>query len=170
MRRAALAGLITVLMAGGLAAPLTTSAAEAEPTTYELSVVDQVDVTTRYGDTINIDLCFPSLDGEMPAPGRFPVIGELSPYVNVFGANVDGQAACFMPEGVRTGYIGARINSPGSGDSEGGPWDYGDPSYALRHYDAIEWLAAQPWSTGKFGSIGGSGVGVCQVNTAPYKP
>lgn len=125
---------------------------------------------TRYGDTMNIDLCFPSHDGETRAPEPFPVIGELTPYANLFTVNPGGQAPCFMPEGVKTGYVGARINSPGSGDSQGGPWDYGDPGYAHRHYDAIEWLGTQPWSTGKFGSIGGSGVGVSQVQTSAYRP
>jgi putative CocE/NonD family hydrolase len=46
----------------------------------------------------------------------------------------------------------------------------GDEGYALRHYDAIEWLGTQKWSTGKVGTSGGSGVGVSQLQTAPYRP
>jgi hypothetical protein len=158
LRRNLRFALCTFFLATALAPPL--GGAEE----YEFTVLDQVDVTTRYGDKMNIDLCFPSHDGINIAPGQFPVIGELSPYVPT------GQADCFMPEGVRTGYVGARVNSPGSGDSDGGVWDYGDPSYSLRHYDAVEWLGVQPWSTGQMGTIGGSGVGVSQVQLAPYNP
>jgi putative CocE/NonD family hydrolase len=173
MGRRSRIGLAGTLVAGMLVVPMTARAeqsGEPQAETFAFTVVDQVDVVTRYGDTMNIDLCFPSHDGETPAPGPFPVIGELTPYANLFTVNPGGQAPCFMPEGVKTGYVGARINSPGSGDSQGGPWDYGDPGYALRHYDAIEWLGTQPWSTGKFGSIGGSGVGVSQVQTSAYRP
>jgi putative CocE/NonD family hydrolase len=156
--------------------PITYSATHAKAaTTYEKSIVQNVFVTTRYGDKINIDLCLPSHDGKTVARGRFPVIAELSPYVPA------GRSGCTPPTGctgcgtlfssaVTAGYVVAQVNSPGSGESDGGPWNMGDPGYALRQYDAIEWLGTQKWSTGKVGTIGGSGVGVSQLHTAPYRP
>jgi putative CocE/NonD family hydrolase len=141
------------------------AAGHAAATTYPKTVVSQVDVVTRYGDTINIDLCFPSYDGvTMAKDGPWPVIGELTPYTAA------GQAPCFMPTGVATGYVSVHINSPGSGDSCCSTWDYGDKSWAYRQYDAIEWLAKQPWSNGEFGSIGESGVGVPQSHVAALHP
>jgi putative CocE/NonD family hydrolase len=144
----------------------TSVGASPAPTTYDQMVLQNVFVETRYGDKMNIDICLPSLDGETVAPGRFPVVAELSPYVPT------GQADCtgVFAAAVKKGYVGAHVNSPGSGESQGGPWDMGQESYALRHYDAIEWLGAQDWSTGKVGTIGGSGVGVSQLQTAPYRP
>jgi putative CocE/NonD family hydrolase len=146
--------------------PLTQLPAQARAKTYESMVLENVFVTTRFGDKMNIDLCLPSNNGTTVAPGRFPVFAELSPYVPV------GQATCtgMFAEAVKRGYVGAHVNSPGSGESDGGPWDMGQPGYALRHYDAIEWLGTQKWSTGKVGTIGGSGVGVSQLHTAPYRP
>lgn len=167
MRRIVLAGLTGILLAGGLAAaPLSAKAPPDEPRVYEQMVLQNVFVETRYGDLMNIDLCFPSDDGTTIAPGRFPVIAELSPYVPA------GQASCegVFAEAVRRGYVGAHVNSPGSGESDGAPWNVGDDGYALRHYDAIEWMGTQPWSTGKIGTIGGSGVGVSQLQTAPFRP
>jgi putative CocE/NonD family hydrolase len=145
---------------------LTQTSVGARERTYESMVLKNVFVETRYGDKMNIDLCFPSNDGTTIAKGKFPVFAELSPYVPV------GQADCtgMFAEAVKKGYVGAHVNSPGSGESDGGPWFYGDESYALRHYDAIEWMGKQPWATGKIGTIGGSGVGVSQLHTAPYRP
>jgi uncharacterized protein len=40
----------------------------------------------------------------------------------------------------------------------------------LDGYDSIEWLAAQPWSTGKIGMIGGSYVGYVQWRAAVERP
>jgi putative CocE/NonD family hydrolase len=162
-------GLLVVMALLGL----TQTSAGAREHTYESYVLKNVFVETRYGDRMNIDLCFPSNDGVTVAPGRFPVLAELTPYMSA------GQAQCgetggsnelLIPEAVKHGYVGAHVNSPGTGESDGGPWDYGDPSYALRHYDAVEWLGVQPWSTGKVGTAGGSGVGVSQVTLAPYRP
>jgi putative CocE/NonD family hydrolase len=71
---------------------------------------------------------------------------------------------------IQAGYIYAEIQVPGSGGSEGGPWDYADKDWALRNYDAIEWIGRQKWSTGKLGTIGGSGNGVSQLWTSQYRP
>lgn len=143
--------------------------------TYAGMVTEQAYITTRYGDTMNIDLCFPaeSEDSAEKAPGRFPVIVELS-YTTRAGPVPDcggvGNLGVSFPEFVRNGYVAGYVNVPGTGESEGGPWNYGDPAWALRNYDAIEWLGEQDWSTGNVGTIGGSGNGVSQVQTAPYAP
>jgi putative CocE/NonD family hydrolase len=71
---------------------------------------------------------------------------------------------------VYAGYVYAEIQVAGSAGSEGGPWNYSDKDWALRNYDAIEWVAAQPWSTGKIGTIGGSGNGVSQLWTSQWHP
>jgi putative CocE/NonD family hydrolase len=171
--RRRLALLVSVGLVAGVA-QMPVAAAPAPPV-YRSAVVQDVDVVTRYGDVLNVDLCFPSRDGKTVAPGRFPVIAELSPYVPAGRSGCTPPTGCtgcttLFSEAVRRGYVVAQVNSPGSGDSQGGPWNFGEESYALRHYDAIEWLGAQRWSTGKVGTIGGSGVGVSQLQTAPYRP
>lgn len=37
-------------------------------------------------------------------------------------------------------------------------------------YDTIEWIAKQPWSNGKVGTLGGSALGITQVMTAGARP
>jgi uncharacterized protein len=145
------------------------SAAQNAPAqrTYEGMVTKEVYITTRYGDEMNIDLCFPAEAGSTePAPGRFPVIVELSYLTSA------GHRDCveMWREFVRHGYVAGFVNVPGSGATSSGPWVYGEKTWALRNYDAIEWLGTQSWSNGNVGTIGGSGNGVSQVNTAPYRP
>jgi putative CocE/NonD family hydrolase len=154
--------------------PITVTSAHAAAT-FPSSVSQNVFVTTRYGDRMNIDLCLPSRDGKTVARGRFPIIAELSPYVPSGNHGCDAPTGCtgcptLTTDAVKKGYVFAHVNSPGSGESDGGPWNMGDPAYGLRHYDAIEWLGTRAWSSGKIGTIGGSGVGVSQLHTAPYKP
>jgi putative CocE/NonD family hydrolase len=151
------------LAASAHAAPSSPGAA-ADAGPYDSSVWQESRITTRYGDTMAIELCFPA-HGGVRAPGRFPVVGGLI-YTSQAGRS---PCSAQMPY-IQAGYIYAEIQVPGSGGSEGGPWDYADKDWALRNYDAIEWIGRQKWSTGKLGTIGGSGNGVSQLWTSQYRP
>ncbi|NKI16438.1 CocE/NonD family hydrolase [Spongiibacter sp. KMU-166] len=160
---------------GGGSTPTASTPITPAARTYEGMVTEEAYLTTRYGDTMNIDLCFPAEaeDSTEKAAGKFPVIVELSYTTGAGssdGCDADTGLGVSFREFVRNGYVAGYVNVPGTGESEGGPWNYGDPAWALRNYDAIEWLGAQEWSTGNVGTIGGSGNGVSQVQTAPFAP
>ncbi|MDQ1695288.1 MAG: uncharacterized protein QOJ03_641 [Frankiaceae bacterium] len=168
LRRPLSYGLVTML---AISSATLAAAAHAAPNSgggagrpYDSAVWQESRVTTRYGDSVAVELCFPARAG-VRAPGRFPVVGGLI-YTSAAGNNPCSAQLAY----IKAGYVYAEIQVPGSGGSEGGPWDYADKDWALHNYDAIEWIAKQPWSTGKLGTIGGSGNGVSQLWTSQYRP
>ncbi|HZR04002.1 MAG TPA: CocE/NonD family hydrolase [Burkholderiales bacterium] len=67
------------------------------------------------------------------------------------------------------GYATARIDARGSGKSIGQsePNSYQE---ALDYYDAIEWIAKQPWCSGKIGALGISYLASSQWRVASLRP
>jgi putative CocE/NonD family hydrolase len=99
------------------------------------------------------------------APGRFPVILSRTPYNKVAGGKVAVDRAGYF---VRRGYVVVVMDVRGRGDSDGKfvPWR----QEGRDGYDAIEWCAAQPWSSGKVGTLGGSYLGYNQWMAAVEQP
>ncbi|HEY0605012.1 MAG TPA: CocE/NonD family hydrolase [Herpetosiphonaceae bacterium] len=99
-------------------------------------------------------------------PGPYPVIVQRSPY-NRLGApiNCDSATMLFF---ARNGYAVVNQDVRGTYRSSG----TFNPMLqeASDGYDAIEWAAAQTWSTGKVGMIGGSYVGLTQWQAAMQAP
>jgi putative CocE/NonD family hydrolase len=83
-----------------------------------------------------------------PADVVVPAILTLSSY-SVLGRNSDADRWCTR------GYARVWADVVGTGNS-GGCYDYGGIREKQTGYDLVEWIAAQPWSTGKIGMIGGS--------------
>ena len=105
----------------------------------------------------------------MPAgTGRFPVLLQRTPYNRRApnpGSNCDSPTGRYFAE---RGYVMLNQDTRGRYRSEG-EFD------AMRQeakdgYDAVEWAAAQPWSNGKVGMIGGSYVGLTQWQAAIEQP
>jgi putative CocE/NonD family hydrolase len=162
-RRPVLVGAVALSL--GLGALGTGAAARApQQPAYDSAIWQSSRVTTRYGDSMAVELCFPAVNG-VRAPGRFPVVAGLI-YTSGAGAN----PCAAQLDYIKAGYVYAEIQVPGSGGSEGGPWNYADKDWALHNVDAIEWVATQKWATGKLGTIGGSGNGVSQLWTSQYRP
>jgi putative CocE/NonD family hydrolase len=115
--------------------------------TYEVTVDDEVAVPMRDGVKLSTDIYRPAADG------AFPVILVRTPYKKEMS---DLQARFFA----RRGYVYAVQDCRGRFASEG-EWDpfFAEPADG---YDTIEWLAVQPWSSGKVGMIGASYVGWVQ--------
>lgn len=67
------------------------------------------------------------------------------------------------------GYACVRVDSRGAGRSPG-RIDMFSPREIKDYYDAIEWAAAQPWSTGKVGLIGISYYAILQWLVASLQP
>jgi predicted acyl esterase len=123
-----------------------------------------------------------TLDAEVfrpDAPGRFPVILGAHPYSQA------DQIAPMMPIGqggrrghiemgdynfyVRRGYAHLVLNLRGTGRS-GGLFDHAGPGTIQDVCDAIEWLAAQPWSDGNVGMLGLSYFSIVAKRTAAVAP
>jgi len=92
---------------------------------------------------------------------RLPVIIFLTPYV---GDGVHDTAMYFAQHG----YVFAAVDSRGRNGSGG---VFRSFSHEGRDgYDAVEWLAKQPWSNGKVGGWGGSYTGFTQWTTLKEAP
>jgi predicted acyl esterase len=160
-------GRIPAVLAALLAVPLITSApaaAEADPffsydrpATYEVRT-ERVSVPLRDGGHLACDLHRPA------AAGRFPVIVYDYTAYDQLGAL--GRAAAYF---VQRGYVAATCNARGSGGSPG-LLDPFSGQEQRDNYDLIEWLAVQPWSTGKVGQTGVSYGGHSALLVAVNKP
>jgi putative CocE/NonD family hydrolase len=111
-------------------------------------------VPMRDGTLLTTDIYKP------PAAGTYPVILERTPYGTLFGFG------CFSPEEqafsqwAAHGYVAVLQEVRGTGTS-GGHFN-AVVQEVNDQYDATEWAAAQPWSTGKVGTTGGSYLGIDQ--------
>jgi predicted acyl esterase len=132
-----------------------------------------VAIPVRAGFTLDAEIFRPD------APGSFPVILGAHPYSQA------DQIAPMMPVGqgakrghiemgdynfyVRRGYVQVVLNLRGTGRS-GGLFDHAGPGTIEDVYDAIEWLAAQPWSDGNVGMLGLSYFSIIQKRVAALAP
>lgn len=99
---------------------------------------------------------------KLPAgEGPWPVILEYGPYPATGISNCDHFA--------RNGYAHAKISAPGRSLSTG-EFDLFGQQTRQGGYDAVEWLAAQPWCDGNVGMIGASGPAVAALLTASANP
>ena len=67
------------------------------------------------------------------------------------------------------GYVCVQASERGIGFNQGKFTMHGAQA-AQDGYDLVEWIAGQPWCTGKVGMMGASGYGVMQWVTAPLNP
>lgn len=68
------------------------------------------------------------------------------------------------------GYASVRVDIRGHGDSEGTPGDEYDARELADGVDVVEWLAAQPWCTGRVGMFGISWGGFNALQIAARAP
>jgi predicted acyl esterase len=96
--------------------------------------------------------------------GPYPVVLDYSGYepaTTIF----DGLDERFLA----AGYAVAGVNMRGSHGS-GGTFDYFEPLQGQDGADSVEWLAAQPWSTGRVAMAGKSWPGISQLYVAAARP
>ena len=122
---------------------------------YEVILESNVQVPMRDGSALATDTYRPD------APGQFPVVFVRTPYKKEMN---ELQAKFFA----RRGYVYAVQDCRGRFSSSG-TWNpfFSEPNDG---YDAIEWLAVQPWANGKVGMIGGSYLGWVQWWAARNHP
>ena len=133
--------------------------------TQDIRIAFNQRVPMRDGVTLSADVYFPAAaspaaDG---APRRWPTILTRTPYLKANPA-VLAQGRSFAGEG----FIFVAMDVRGRGDSDGAFTPYVNDG--RDGYDAIEWIAAQPWSNGHIGTIGGSYPGCIQWLAALEQP
>lgn len=147
---------------------------------YGLRVVKNAEIETRHG-LLRADVLLP-----LGATGPLPVLMSMSPYgKDLFWGDKEPESYAKIPESnrhpymvyelpdpvqwTREGYAIVRVDSPGTGASPGtvDVWSGRDMEM---YYDAIEWAAAQQWSTGKVGILGISYYSGSAVMVAALKP
>lgn len=139
--------------------------AEESADEYGVLAALEVMMPMRDGVRLATDLYFPAQpdDPGARAAGRFPVLLVRTPY-----NKRDDGARIGAEYFTRRGYIVAIQDCRGRYRSEG-------TFYFLTQepedgYDTIEWLGAQPWSTGKVGMFGTSYLGWTQTAAAVLNP
>ena len=128
------------------------------------SVVTE-DARIRMGDGVELaaTIGLPSKDGAKRAPGRFPVVVSLTPY----GKDLTSPNAYLVTRGYAVAVVDIRGAGASGGDLSA---NYFSPREQRDGYETVEWLARQPWSTGKVGMFGGSYLGITQYLTATMQP
>ncbi|MDI1313064.1 CocE/NonD family hydrolase [Prosthecobacter sp.] len=145
-----------------LAACVSLNAAAAPPKLDFGSVREEhIMIPMRDGKRLSAYVFFPK--GE----GKWPAIFEQR-YADISSAGSRKAAAKFA-EG---GFVIALVNYRGTHESEGVYRGYRGLQWGpLRDgYDVCEWLATQPWCTGKIGTYGGSQAGYAQNYLAVTQP
>lgn len=99
--------------------------------------------------------------------GKWPVVFEQR-YADISGAGTRKNAADLA----RRGYAVAMVNFRGSQESEGRYVGYRALAWGGQKdgYDTCEWLATQPWCTGRAGTFGSSQGGFAQNFLAVTRP
>ncbi|HEV7406356.1 MAG TPA: CocE/NonD family hydrolase [Chthoniobacteraceae bacterium] len=122
---------------------------------------EHVMVPMRDGKRLSVYLYFP------PGEGKWPAVFEQR-YADVTSAGSRKAAAKFAADG----FVIGLVNYRGTHESEGVWRGYRGLQWGeLRDgYDVCEWLATQPWSTGKVGTYGGSQAGYAQNYLAVTQP
>ena len=129
---------------------------------YDVTVAQGVKIPARDGVELATDLYFPAV-GEQRLSAKVPAILERTPYLKRH-TRYFRKASWYA----RLGYAYAVQDVRGRGDS-GGEW-YPFAEEAPDGYDTVEWLAEQPWSNGKVGTIGTSYAGSDQSALATLDP
>jgi putative CocE/NonD family hydrolase len=135
-------------------------------------------LTVAEGVTLVKNILIPMRDGVrlaadlyMPAgredTERWPFVMEYTPYRK---DDVDLGARPFYLYLPRHGYAVARVDIRGTGASEGVSTDEYTLQEQLDGYDAIEWLARQPWCDGHVNMMGISYGGFTALQVAAHAP
>ena len=132
-------------------------------------LVRDVLIPMRDGTTLAADLYVPDTAGSgLDLPERpLPVVMDYVPYRK---DEVDPAAARQYLELPRHGYAVARVDIRGTGGSEGHAVDEYVAGEQRDGYDAIEWIAAQPWCDGHVNMMGISYGGFTALQVATLQP
>jgi uncharacterized protein len=155
MRTTRAAWVALMLPIAAVAAPVTSP-------NFPGVLCETIQVPLRDGTLLATDMYTPT------ATGKYPVILLRNPY----GRGIGG--GCFQGLGAgvagfaQHGYIGLAQEVRGTYRSQGAFREMVQEAHD--GYDAIEWAAVQPWSSGKVGTTSGSYLGLTQWQPAILQP
>jgi putative CocE/NonD family hydrolase len=133
---------------------------------YGIVVSKDVMVEMRDGIRIAVDVYRPARDGELVS-GRYPTIVCMTPYDKTERRYTE-IADFFVPRGYAVVLQDMRDRHRSEGTNE--YFHTVTPHTGEDGYDTIEWIAAQPWSNGRTGTVGSSYAGITQIRTALERP
>jgi putative CocE/NonD family hydrolase len=133
---------------------------------YGIVLAKDVMVVMRDGIRLASDIYRPARDGQL-VDGRFPTILMRTPYDKTDRRYVE-IADFFTPRGyaVVLQDMRDRYRSEGTGDY----YHVVTPHTGEDGYDTVEWIAEQPWSNGRVGTVGSSYAAITQVRAALERP
>ncbi len=133
-----------------------------EPT-YDVTVQRDVPARMRDGTTLRADVYLPT------GRGPWPTLLERTPYNKTSSSEIAVGAPEFFAS---RGYAVVIQDTRGRFASDGEFYPFHDDGWRTNRdgYDTVEWIAAQPWSNGKVGTIGGSYSGATQYQLTPTRP
>ena len=134
---------------------------------HEVRTIWDARIRVRDGIHLSANLWLPVPDRDEP-DRRFPAILEMIPYgKDNWRRNADVSRGEWL---AARGYALCRMDVRGTGSSEGIAFDEYTAAETQDGYDAVEWLAAQPWCDGKVGMWGISYGGFTSIQVAKLRP
>ena len=119
---------------------------------YGVTMEKDVMITMRDGVRIAVDVFRPNVSGEFPAilaADAYQKDLAYLPAVPIFHMRETNDVDWF----VSRGYVYVHMDIRGTGHSVEGEWQYWSREEQYDLYDCVEWIAQQPWCTGKVGTI-----------------
>lgn len=145
------------------------------PATYPDFARSSIYVPVRDGTRLAVNIYRPA-SGSQIATDKLPVIFAFTPYRARF-RDEKGQVVelalndrLALRSLIRAGYVVATADIRGKGASFGHRRGFQDRTEARDGYDLVEWLAHQPFATGKVGMIGCSYLGGTVFQTTTTTP
>ncbi|MGD8929051.1 MAG: CocE/NonD family hydrolase [Lysobacterales bacterium] len=160
--------LLLFFLVSALNAPRTQAAEPPSEASYH-PVMREAWIAMPDGVRLAADLYFPEpVDEEEAGSGAFPVLLEYLPYRKTESRARNLALYSYF---VERGYVVARVDIRGTGNSEGRliPYEYSD----IEQEDGesvIAWLASQEWSNGNVGMFGISWGGFNSIQMAVRNP
>lgn len=146
----------------GTKSPLDVRGAEI-PAVHAVRLERNVRIPMRDGVTLSADLTRPDVAGDRP----FPILVEYHPYRKDDVSWSGHDSHWYLAE---RGFLCVRLDVRGTGGSDGVNTDEYVPQEQADGYDAVEWLARQPYSNGCVGMFGSSYGGFTAVQVAMNRP
>lgn len=139
----------------------------------DILVERDVDVPMRDGLRLKADVFRPVVEGTYPVilcMGVYHKDMDFTLGPNATPSQYPNFEALTPEDYVPHGYVLVRIDTRGSGRSPGFLKVFDSVEESKDYYDAIEWAASQPWSTGAIGLSGTSYLGMNQWAAAGMQP